>query len=104
MAYKLNRDDCGLVVHVTNGDWTIVGILERVDVTLIAEYPEGWGPTEILRSGGVSEAPCHASGRLWLRVGPWEGDIPLSAVATVEIQEKALPGPDVIQGELVAGT
>ncbi|WAB09078.1 hypothetical protein SEA_CHRIDISON_25 [Arthrobacter phage Chridison] len=92
LALELSREDCGRVVQIGNGEWTIVGVLYRVDHFDAVNLTDGynWG------GGGTREINCTVT------VGPFRGEIDPRATVTVEVP--ALPAGDlgvVIKGEIL---
>ncbi|ALY08561.1 hypothetical protein BENNIE_24 [Arthrobacter phage Bennie] len=93
LALELSREDCGRVVSIGNGEWTIVGILHRVDHFDAVNLTDGynWG------GGGTREIHCTVT------VGPFRGEIDPRATVTVEVPSlPAGDSGDVIKGEILA--
>ncbi|ASR83408.1 hypothetical protein SEA_CHRISTIAN_24 [Arthrobacter phage Christian] len=93
LALELSREDCGRVVSIGNGQWTIVGILHRVDNEDIMELTSGydWG------GGGSRSIRC------WVTVGPFKGEIDPRTQVTVEVPAlDSGDSGDVIIGEILA--
>jgi hypothetical protein len=91
-AWTLGKADVGKVVKITGAGWTIVGVLNRVDVDpSVIQAARG-------RFGKANSA--YLAVAVW--VGVFMGTIPARAVVTVEheaedelpVQKKALPGPE----------
>lgn len=94
-AYKLGQAEIDKVVSVSapDGSSTVVGVLKRVDKTLVMDLPPG-----VYELGHPDTA---VTGAVTLTVGPWRAQVSGHSVVTVEVEEEALPAT-VDLGELVA--
>lgn len=92
-AYELGRNEIRKVVSVTapDGSSTVVGVLHRVDQTLVSELPEGEYDLRRARVTG---------GSVTLTVGPWRAQVSAFSSVVVEVQEEAVEAV-VLVGELV---
>lgn len=95
LAYQLNGDEIRKVVSVTapDGSSTVVGVLHRVDKTLVSDLPPG--EYDLRRAQVVG-------GSVTLRVGPWQAQVDALSSVVVEVQEEALESV-VLVGELEEG-
>ena len=92
-AYELGKNEIRKVVSVTapDGSSTVVGVLHRVDQTLVSELPEGEYDLRRARVTG---------GSVTLTVGPWRAQVNAFSSVVVEVQEEAVEAV-VLVGELV---
>lgn len=94
-AYMLGPNEVNRVVSVTapDGSSTVVGVLKRVDKTLVMDLPPG-----VYELG---HPDTRYTGAVTLTVGPWRAQVSGHSLVTVEVEEEALPAT-VDLGELVA--
>lgn len=92
-AFELGKAEVGKVVKVTAPDdsSTVVGVLRRIDKTLVSDLAPGQYD---LRQAVV------VGGSVTLLVGPWTAQVDARSRVTVEVEEEALETV-VLVGELV---
>lgn len=92
-AFELGKDEIRKVVSVTapDGSSTVVGVLHRIDQTLVSELPEGEYDLRRARVTG---------GSVTLTVGPWRAQVSAFSSVVVEFEDEAVEAV-VLVGELV---
>lgn len=96
LAFQLGRDEIRKVVKVTSpdGSSTVVGVLNRVDKTLVTELPPG--------SYDLDDPRRTLAGFVTLLVGPWQAQVNAFSRVVVEVEEDVAEVVDgAYVGELV---